>query len=137
MNRIAAIALFAGAILMIASSAAAQSNVVEADVPFNFTVNNTLLPAGSYTFGFDLMHPGLLVIRDRTKNVKATDFGQRGAIGRGRLDVLIFHRYGSQYFLSEVHLNSAANGIFLPATKYEKKVEKVGGEENLASVAAH
>jgi len=56
MNRIAAIALFAAAVLTTADSAAAQSRVIEVNVPFNFTVNNTFLPAGSYTFAFDSMH---------------------------------------------------------------------------------
>lgn len=64
MNRIAAIAVFAGATLMTASSARAQGSVVKANVPFNFTVNDTVLPAGNYTFGFDLMCPDMLIIRD-------------------------------------------------------------------------
>ena len=57
MNRIAAIALFVGATLITAGSAAAQSSVVEANIPFNFTVSDTFLPAGTYTFGFDSMIP--------------------------------------------------------------------------------
>lgn len=137
MNRIAAIALITGAILMTAVRATAQSNVVEANVPFNFTVNNTSLPAGDYTFGFDSMHSDLLVIRDRAKNVKAMDFGQRGSFGPGKPAALIFHRYGGQYFLSEVRLDSASNGIYLPATRTEEHARKVSGKEELASVAAH
>ncbi|MGD0801077.1 MAG: hypothetical protein ABR906_07165 [Terracidiphilus sp.] len=137
MNRIAAIALFVGATLTTASSATAQGQVVEVNVPFNFTVNNTFLPAGSYTLGFDLLLPDMLVIRDRAKGVKARSLGQRGSIGSGRPDSLIFHRYGGQYFLSEVRFDSASNGIFLPDTKLEKQARKVSQKMDLASIAAN
>jgi len=137
MNRIAAIALFAGVTLMTAASASAQSSVVEVNVPFNFTVNNTSLPAGGYSFGFDRMQPDVLVVRDRARNVKARYAGERGALSLGKTNALIFHRYDDQYFLSEVRFNSASNGIFLPATKLEKQARKASGKEDLAFLAAH
>ncbi len=135
MNRIIALAIFTGATLITAVSAAAQSDVVEVNVPFNFTVNNTSLPAGDYTF--DITDPGLLVIRDHSKNVKATEFGQRGSIAPGKPNALIFHRYGNQYFLSGVRLDSASNGVFLPAAKLEKQARKESGKEDLATLAAY
>ncbi len=137
MNRIAAIAVFAGAALMTVSSATAQSHVVEANVPFNFTVNNTVLPAGNYTLGFDSLFPDMLIVRDQAGNVKAQDLGQRGSVDPGKPGALIFHRYGGQYFLSGVRFDSASNGIFLPATKSERQARKVSQKEDLASVAAH
>jgi hypothetical protein len=137
MNRIAAIALLAGAAFTTGSCAKAQSAVVEVNVPFNFTINNTSLPAGTYTFGFDSLNPDLLIIRDRTSEVKAKDLGLRGSIDPGTPRTLIFHHYGSQYFLSEVRFGSASNGIFLPATKSERQVRKVSQNEDLAFVAAH
>jgi hypothetical protein len=136
MNRIAAIALFALATLMTSSSAMAQRPVIEVNVPFSFTINNTFLPAGTYTFGFDSMHPDQLLIRDLTMEVRAKEFGQRGSIDPGRPRTLIFHHYGSQYFLSEVRFDSASNGVFLPATKSERQARKVSQNEDLASIAA-
>jgi hypothetical protein len=137
MNRIAAIALFVIATLMTASSATAQSHVVEGNVPFNFTVNNTSLPAGNYTFSFDSLFPDMLVVRDRTESVKARGLGERGPVGSGKPGTLIFHRYGGQYFLSGVCFNSPSNGIFLPATKSERRAGKVSQKEELAYVAVH
>jgi hypothetical protein len=64
MKRIAAIALLATATLMTAGRANAQSDVLKVNVPFNFTVDRTFLPAGNYAFGFDSIgsrhahHPG-------------------------------------------------------------------------------
>ena len=120
---------------MTTNSATAQSSVVKVNVPFAFTVNNTFLPAGSYLVGFDSANPELLVIRDQKNAVKAWDFGQRGSIGQGNLNALIFHRYGSQYFLSKVRLESASGGIELSAAKSEQRARKMNRNRELASIA--
>ncbi len=132
MNRITAIALLIAAALMTPGIVAAQSGGFEVNIPFEFNVNHTLLPAGSYTIGMDiLMHQDVLVIRDQTRTVKAADFGQSGLIGPGTPHSLIFHQYGSQYFLSRVRFDVASNGIFLPATKSEDQVRKSGWKEEM------
>jgi hypothetical protein len=136
MNRIAATALLAATALISAASGAAQSSTIEVNVPFSFAVNNSLLPAGSYTFGFDSMVPDLLVVRDRTNGIKARDLGQRGSMGQGKPRSLIFHRYGNRYFLREVRLASASNGIFLPETKSEQRARKVSRQEDVEALAA-
>jgi hypothetical protein len=137
MNRIVAIALLVGAAFTTGSCAKAQSAVIEVNVPFNFTINSTFLAAGIYSFGFDSMNPDLLIVRDRAMEVKAKDLGQRGSIDPGTPRTLIFHHFGSQYFLSEVRFGSASNGIFLPATKSERQARKVSQNEELAFVAVH
>jgi hypothetical protein len=137
MNRMAAIALFALATLMMSSSATAQGNVLRANVPFNFTINGTLLPAGTYSFEFGSMVPHLLVIRDRRRSVKATDLGQPCLTGPGRPHTLIFHRYGDQYFLSEARFDSESNGALFSPTKLERQARKVSQKEDLALVAVH
>jgi hypothetical protein len=137
MNRIAAIALFSVVVLMTAGRATAQSHSIEVKVPFTFIVNNTSLPPGSYFIDFDRMHPEVLMLRDRTHSVKAQDLGLRGSIGTGRPNTLMFHRYGSQYFLSEVRLGSASDGIYFPRTKLERQAGKVGAREEVALVAPH
>lgn len=93
MSRIAAIALFSLATVMTSSSASAQITKV---VPVDFTVNNNFLTAGIYTFGFDSVVPGLLIIQDRTKSVKATDLSVRGLIGPGKSHTLIFQDFPNQ-----------------------------------------
>jgi hypothetical protein len=131
-----AIALFATATLMTAGNANAQRDVLKVDVPFDFTVNNTFLPAGSYTFSFDSMLPNALIVEDRTKTIKARAYIQRGSIGAGREDRLVFHRFGGEYFLSEVGFDSALDGVSLPVTKLEKKA-RAGRNEELAFLAGH
>jgi hypothetical protein len=136
MKRIAAIALFATATLMTAGNASAQSAVLKVDVPFNFTVNSTSLPAGIYTVCFDTMLPDWVVIQDQAKNVRARFWVLRGPFRPGREDRLIFHGYGGEVFLSEVHFDSTWNGVFLPETKLERQA-RASRREELASIAGH
>ncbi len=135
MNRIAAIALLVIATSITAGNASAQSVVLKVDVPFNFSVGDTLLPAGSYAVGFDQAHADVLLIEDRTRTVRAMAYVERGLIGRGTLHTLTFHRYGGQYFLSEIHLNSAMEGVLLPETKLERQAGRESQTQELASIA--
>jgi hypothetical protein len=135
MNRIAAIALLVLATSMTPGNGSAQSAVLKVDVPFNFSVSDTFLPAGSYAIGFDQAHPNVLLIEDRTKSVRARAYVERGLIGRGTLHTLTFHRYGGRYFLSEIHLNSALEGVLLPETKLERQAVRTNPTEEVASIA--
>ena len=51
-------------------------------------------------------------------------------------DTLIFHRYRGQYVLGEVRFDSAANGILLPDTKFERSIKMVSHNLDVALVAA-
>jgi len=135
MNRIAAIALSVAATLMAAGSAMAQNRAVEVTVPFSFTVNNTTLPAGSYSIASDPTHPNTLVVRDRTGSVKAVNVGISDASSIGKTSTLIFHRYGSQYFLSEIRFASANSSLYFPANKQELRARKQLKKEGFESVA--
>ena len=137
MNRMTAIALLAIATLMTAGSANAQKDVIKVDVPFNFTVNSTVLPAGNYTFGFDSMFPNMIIVQDQAKSVRARFYVLSGSICPGREDRLIFHRYGGENFLSEVHFDSASNGVSLPETKLERLAREGSRKEELASIVGH
>ncbi len=58
-------------LLLAAGSAAAQSKAIRADVPFNFTVNGTTMPAGAYTVSKTANGINTLLIQsDNGKQVK-------------------------------------------------------------------
>ena len=136
MNRTIAIALLATATLMTAGSGNAQSAVLKVNVPFNFTVNSTFLPAGNYTLQLRYPAPNTIIIQDRAKKREGRAYILRGSIGAGREDSLIFHRFGGEYFLSEVGFDSALDGLFLPETKLESRA-RAGRKEELAFLAGH
>jgi hypothetical protein len=120
MKRITAIALLAIANFALAGTSFAQSYGVKADVPFDFTVANKLLPAGTYTLIAE--STGLIEIKNHDKPIAVltlvnTD-GNRSSNG-GKL---IFHKIGDQYFLSEILSDWAPMNVTVPRSKAEKRV---------------
>jgi hypothetical protein len=119
MKNLTAIALFVAAGFVTAGSALAQDHKVTANVPFNFTVDGRTLPAGNYTIGNDANSPRMLTIADRKDGVAimAITIPDSGYAADNKL---VFHRYGNQYFLSEVRTTSGAMTCHLPTSKQEK-----------------
>jgi hypothetical protein len=121
MKRITAIALLAIANLAMAGTSLAQSAGVKANVPFDFTVANNLLPAGTYTMKTE--STGLIVIRNNDKPaivvLTLVDLTGNKSRSGGKLT---FHRYGDQYFLSEILCDWASMNVTVPRSEAEKTV---------------
>jgi hypothetical protein len=119
MKRITAIALVAIANFAMAGTSFAQSTGVQANVPFDFTVGNKLLPAGTYTIKEQSDH--VIVIKNHDKPIAAVSLvngdGNRSPNG-GKLK---FHRYGDQYFLAEILCDQADMNLQVPTSKTEQK----------------
>jgi hypothetical protein len=120
MNRISAIALFVAASFVTAGSAMAQDHRAQATVPFNFSVNGNSLPAGTYTIGSEVNSPNVITITDRQKNVHLMTIVLPDPNISSTANKLVFHRYGNQYFLSEVRCDSASMNVQLTTSKQEK-----------------
>ena len=119
MKNLTAIALFVAAGIVTAGSALAQDHKVTATVPFNFTVNGRTLPAGNYTIGNDANSPRILTIADRKDGVAVMAIAIPDS-GYAADNKLVFHRYGSQYFLSEIRTANESMTCHLPTSKQEK-----------------
>jgi hypothetical protein len=119
MNRIKAIALFAIANFAMAGISFAQSNGVRANVPFDFTVGDKLLPAGTYTIKEQSDH--VILIKNHDKPIAAISLVNGDANRSPNGGKLKFHRYGSQYFLSEILCEQASMNLQVPTSKTEKR----------------
>ncbi len=119
MKRINAIALLAIANVAMAGTSFAQSNGVRANVPFDFTVGDKLLPAGTYTIKEQSNH--LIVIQNHDKPTAAISLVDRDGNRSPDGGKLKFHRYGSQYFLSEILCDQADMNLRVPISKTEKR----------------
>ena len=120
MKRINAIALLAIANFAMAGMSFAQSNGVKANVPFDFTVANKLLPAGTYTMIRE--STGLIEIRNHDKPVAVLTVVTHDENTSSDGGKLIFHKYGNQYFLSEILSDWATMNVSIPRSKAEKNV---------------
>jgi len=121
MKRIASItsiALFALVSFVTVGSISAQEQAVKANVPFDFTVGDKLLPAGTYTISEE--NANVLKIQNRDRGVAilalATSDGNESKTGE-----LVFHKYGDQYFLREILCSQASLNMAVPASRQEKR----------------
>ena len=118
MKRIASIALFALVSIVTVGFASAQQRAVKADVPFDFTVGNKLVPAGTYTIS--AVSDNVIEIQNRDAHVamlSRTNPDEK----QSKSGKLVFTKYGDQYFLSEILCASADMNMAVPASKAEKR----------------
>jgi hypothetical protein len=115
-----------------AVSASAQTGLMTAAIPFDFTIGKKTLPAGRYEIDRGAI-TGHMVIRSKD-NREAMVFSTssveaKKTPGKG---YLMFHRYGSQYFLRRVWMPGNGTGCELPPSRPERKLIN---ERNLAQKA--
>jgi uncharacterized protein (DUF58 family) len=104
--------------------AKAQTSIaLEANIPFDFIIGGKTLPAGEYTINTARNQPAVLIFR----NVQAKASAQaltdpvETKTGKGAKK-LVFHRYGSQYFLSSVWGADDGVGRGLSKSKLEREL---------------
>ena len=112
-----------------AVSAQQSTRRVVANIPFNFTVGNTDMPAGAYSVQATSVGSGILRISGTNNSnsiVRLSSSLHRSTAGNGKL---VFHRYQDQYFLSEIWATGESEGRQLLKSSREKTMKR----EQLAS----
>ena len=111
-------------IALVAAPVYAQSIRLTANIPFDFIVGSTTMPAGEYTIDNMLGRKVAHVYNQESGENVAALFHPatlpRG-VGEGQAS-LIFHRYDNTYFLSKVR-DGSTEGL-LPITNKERELEK-------------
>ena len=131
MKRIVTIALSIAVTLIPSGSAFAQSHGVKATIPFNFNVSGNWVPAGTYTIASDSGSGVVLRLASREQKVSMYALGLTDASDPERKAELVFHVYGDQYFLSEIHYPRSSTEVRLPMSKTEKNARKRAEEASL------
>ena len=114
--------------------AKAQGQIIgnlEADIPFQFHVGNTTLPAGRYTI-HELKGSELTVMQISSADGKQSAlFGVESAQARTTPDKseMIFNKYGDRYFLSEMFDAGNADGSGLAPSRDERMAIKESGAD--------
>ncbi|MGA2048539.1 MAG: hypothetical protein ABSG96_12640 [Terracidiphilus sp.] len=121
MKRISAMALFTIATLVAATGLLAQQPALKADIPFNFTVGDTSMPAGEYTI--TSIDSRMVKIQSVDKQhvgwVAALQSHQESESGAQ----LVFDRYGEFYFLHRILSPTATSlNLNVASGKIEKSV---------------
>ncbi len=101
-RRIVHMMLITAAIAVLAAPGFAQSGVVSANIPFEFTVADKTMPAGDYSISCDLSHQMVSMQNQngaRTALRLANLIEDNAGIGTPKL---VFIESGGHYFLSQV-----------------------------------
>ena len=119
MKRITSIAACLLMGIAFVASASAQDHAAKATVPFNFSVGDTWLPAGTYSITSDSRSPNVIVIRNGDKNISliSVAFADDPQSGPGKL---VFKKYGDHYFLHQLLCSSCRMNVAFSGSKREK-----------------
>jgi hypothetical protein len=120
----------------------AQAQIIgemEADIPFQFHVGDTRLPAGKYLIkalgDSDLTVMEITSADGRTSALFEVHGTQ--ADTRPTKTELVFDKYGDQYFLSKLFYEGAKQGSQVPESHYQKILSKGETPGEGSRVPAH
>ena len=109
-----------GAALAITPAHAQSSGRVRVNIPFDFSVGNTWLKAGSYTV--EELESGVLAFSSNEGQKHVFALTVRGySANRGQQPHIVFTRYGTEAFLNCVFLSVDDDCNQLPRSSREKR----------------
>ena len=121
-----------------ASAQIDSDETIDADIPFDFVVNDQTFSAGKYTLKVsDDANLNLFVLRSR--NGRKSTFIQTQDVQQEqtpRKTELVFNKLGDTYFLSQIWLSGNAQGVEVEKSKAERKLEDGGMKSEHLSIAA-
>jgi hypothetical protein len=129
--------IFALGLLAVASGANAQTLNVAGRVPFDFVVGDQTYPGGEYSLQSVEGAPEVITIRNKEDgDARMTLTRHNEKLNPAEKTVLVFHRFGDQYFLSEVWVAGSSRGISIPRSPIETKMAKNATQSDAVMVAA-
>ena len=120
-----ALLVLVGSMAVAAQAQTSGRTQLIANIPFQFNVGNTTLPAGEYSVR--LVNPNsdhaVLQLRDRVGNAGAI-IQVDSVIGKAQETAkLTFHRYGNKYFFAQAWIDGDNTGMQAPKSKAERAAE--------------
>ena len=113
--------LLTAIVLLAAASASAQTNLIKIKIPFDFNLGNISLPAGEYQVDKTDLGNQLVFSRKGSPGVFVSSDAAETFAASSRTK-LVFHRYGTTYFLYQLWVEGQSQGQQLRLTRLEKEV---------------
>jgi len=96
---------------------------IVANVPFEFTVANKVMPAGQWTAQRATIGEGMLLIRNLDANITVPSVTLPGeSKTEARTCALVFNRYGDRYFLTAIKVEGDRETYRIPENKAEAEL---------------
>jgi len=132
MKTLKTIMLSVGAVALLGASGLSAQTKATATIPFEFTVQNTTLPAGDYTLSATSASHEVMTIRNAETRKAVMVLAPSADSGYRDKNVVVFHKIADRYFLAEVKTD-AVSGHVSPS-KLERELTSEGGGQPLAAV---
>jgi len=112
------------AILGVASVSAQVNHMVVVNVPFDFTVIDKHLTAGTYTLRSETLQSTILIRGEQGGGAMFVLASSAQANKVQEHAELVFHRYGDRYFLNKIWYPGTDRGCELRVSKAEQEVAR-------------
>ena len=122
------------ALALLSGSTYAQSTPSTFKVPFDFVAGTTALQAGQYHLS-NGPAPGTLNLRGDDRRTIQVSVGNVETLDAPAQTKLVFHRYGSQYFLSQLWIKGENLGRQVPIGRQEREMASRNTPESLSVLA--
>jgi hypothetical protein len=110
---------------------------ITANVPFEFTLANKVVPAGEWTAQRATMSDRTLIIRNSDARIAVDSMTLPGESKmEARTCALVFKRYGDRYFLSAIKIEGDRATYRIPETKAEAELRSENGRASEEVIVA-
>lgn len=101
-------------------------NTLQATVPFDFYIGSKAMPAGTYRIAPCPRHGSghILQVQHCSEGIAAMHLTFPSGTKPETTGKLIFHRYGDEYYLSEVKGLPVSGNLMLPVSEREKSLQE-------------
>jgi hypothetical protein len=127
------LALLGGILMIACASVQAQSRTMRVSISFDFAAANKTMKAGEYTIHQVSAQTVLLRGTNRKSQAYVVTPQNFSSVKR-HPQRLVFRRYGTSYFLSEIWLTESS-GIGLPLSKKERAIARSGDRPQKVAIA--
>ncbi len=108
---------------LVATAQLSGGEKIVAQVPFEFVLGSKVVPPGEWIVQTANMYGSVLQIRNKAAAVSLMFMPSLVGDKRAAGDcTLVFHKYGSTYFLAKVRIAGSDNSYQLPESKAEAEI---------------
>ena len=125
-------------LLLVAGSAFAQTISIKSNIPFSFNAGGKSMPAGQYSIkSIGTADTKTLVLRGSEPGaVMMLNSNSADKLAPADATKLVFHVYGSEYFLSEVWVAGNSLGHQIPVSVRERELAKGNTPQDVDVIAS-
>jgi hypothetical protein len=124
--------MVASAVCVFAFMGIANAEMMRANVPFEFRVGETVLPAGEYLVNVNTMEQRITLQTPEGQTEAFLFGGKTNWPANEGAGVLVFNRYGNTHFLSALKAPSGSVAYKMGKSKAEREMAKAQNGQQVA-----